>query len=68
MVSFLMSEGHPDAGEYPVWFITQEVGVARKRINRNTHTQTVAMQTAVAATRNKKAFPAFKKFLEGLLK
>ncbi len=47
--------------------VIDEVEIARVRIDLHTHTQTVMMQAAMAASQSKKAFSPFKKLLEKLL-
>lgn len=66
-VSFLVAQGHVEASAYPVWLVGEETDRARERVNRQTHTNAVVMQQAMAASQSKKAFPGFKKLLEKFL-
>ena len=59
-----MSEGQPDAGDYPLWLVMQESDLARERINNAVHTDAIVTQAAMAASQHKKAFNPFKKLLE----
>ena len=68
MASFLVSEGHVEAGDYPVWFLVQEVSVARQRLNQTLRTNAVVAQSAMSAAQHKKGFGPFKKLLERLAK
>ena len=44
MVSFLMSEGHPDAAHYPIAFLWSEATIAQQRVNVQHATTASLMQ------------------------
>lgn len=69
-MSLLVSEGHVDAAEYPLWWLAYQTEVAARRINQTHKTQAVMnyLATAPAAAQTdkgaKKAFKAFNETLE----
>lgn len=65
-VSFLISEGHLYAGDYPLGYMIVETEIARERVNGNIKTQAILFQSAMASTQSKKAVSAFKEQIEGL--
>lgn len=67
MVSFLMSEGHPQARFYPIWMLWEEVDIASRRVNRTIRTHATSVMMAMAAGQGgKKSVKAFKEYLEKL--
>ena len=65
-MSFLLSQGHVEAHQYPLASLWTEVEIARKRINRDFATQTLLFQNAVGALFDKDAAKHFKTIIEGL--
>lgn len=65
--SFVASQGHVEAYDYPLWFLLDEHAEAVKRINLALHNDAVITQAATSASRNPKAFGPFKKLLERFL-
>jgi len=63
-VSFLRSEGHCEAGDYPLWKVHYEQEIARRRVNQNIKSNTVLMAVAVASHKGKKPYKAFQNALE----
>lgn len=65
-MSFLRSEGHTEAGEYPLWKVHFEMELARQRVNDRTKAEMVLTSMAVAAHKGKNQFKAFKNALESV--
>ena len=65
-VSLLESEGHPEASEYPLWYLNLETDIAVARINSNLRSDAALTAQAYASVKSKKAAKAFQKTLEKL--
>lgn len=71
-VSLLVSQGHVDAGEYPLWWLYAQTEIARHRLNQDLRTSTTLLNIAVTAATamskegGKKAHKALKSALESL--
>lgn len=50
--------------EYPLWFLIDEVAVARQRINNHLQTTAVLTSAGYGATQSKPGAGLFKKLLE----
>lgn len=65
-VSFLISEGHVDAGTYPLCLLVYETEVARERINNRIRTEAILIQSAIGSALSKKGAQAFKEQISEL--
>lgn len=65
-MSLLESEGHTEASEYPLWYLSTETDIAVARINGNLRTEAALMAQAYASVKSKKGAKAFQKTLEKL--
>lgn len=63
-MSFLRSEGHIEAGDYPIWKVHYENEIARRRVNEGIKSQAVLMSLAVASHKGKKPYKNFRNALE----
>lgn len=48
-VSLLISQGHADAGEYPLWWLYAQADTARYRLNQDLRSETTLLNLAVSA-------------------
>lgn len=62
----LVSEGHRDAGLYPLAYMLCEAEIARERINARIKTEMILTQSAIASALSKKGAAAFKELIEDL--
>lgn len=65
-MSFLESEGHVEANEYPMWYLSLETEIAIARINSNLRTEAALTAQAYASVKSKKSAKLFQKTLEKL--
>lgn len=65
-MSLLIVEGHPEASEYPLWYLGVEHEIVVHRINSQLRTEAVLHQQAIASVKSKKSAKAFSKTLESL--
>ncbi|AOR76569.1 hypothetical protein [Novosphingobium resinovorum] len=63
-VSLLLSQGHSDAGEYPLGFLGDEAALVVERQNALIATEAVTIQAAAASIMSKKGGDHFKKLLK----
>lgn len=67
MVSFLMSEGHPDAAHYPIALLWSEATIAQQRVNVQHATTASLMQSVIATVLGgKEAHEALRRTLKDL--
>lgn len=65
-VSFLRSQGHPDADEYPVARVWEEAGIAAARQNQMLVSGVGLLQMTIGSLLSKEAAKALKETIEGL--
>jgi hypothetical protein len=65
-VSLLISEGHANAGDYPLAYLVVETEIAKDRINAHTKTLMTLTQSAIASAFSKKGASAFNKQISEL--
>ncbi|QZI85632.1 tape measure chaperone [Stenotrophomonas phage Suzuki] len=65
-VSFLISEGHPNASEYPLGVLIVETEIARERVNNRLKTEALLIQGAIGSALTKKGAQAFKEQISEL--
>jgi hypothetical protein len=61
-----VSEGHADAGNYPLGYLVVETEIARERINGHIKTTMTLTQSAIASALSKKAASNFNKAISEL--
>lgn len=66
VASFLISEGHTQARDYPLGTLLYEAEIAKERCNNNIVTEIALMQMVVGSVLSKDAAKALKKQLEKL--
>lgn len=67
-VSLLMSQGHPEAGWYPLGLLWVESQLVVERLNQQEATRATLLQLAVGSILSKKTGAEFKKTLKELTK
>ncbi len=65
-VSLLLSNGHPESGDYPLGMLWVESQLVVERLNQQAATQAVLLQLAVGSILSKKTGSEFKKTLKKL--
>lgn len=63
-MSFLTSQGHPDAKHYPLCILWHEVDIARSRVREEAVTEALLIQAAVGSLLDKKGAENFQKLLK----
>lgn len=65
-MSLLRSEGHPGAGEYPLWRVHHELEATRHRVNGRIASDLTLTTLAKAATRDKGMAKQLKEIIEDM--
>lgn len=65
-MSLLLSQGHPDAAEYPVHRVWEEAHLVTSRLDQATATETLLLQMAVSSLFSKEAGREFQKIIKRL--
>lgn len=62
----LQSNGHADVGTYPLWALSEEAAIVRRRTNQDRGSEMSLLHKAVGAVLSQKAFKGFAKDLKML--
>jgi hypothetical protein len=66
-VSFLRSQGHLNAGKYPIWQVRREVQLASERVNQVIATESVAMRSMLLGViGDENSFRSFQRMIQRL--